>query len=332
MSPNEPKQQPSSSQPPLTIREVAEHAGVSTATVSRVLSGQMVVSQELTERVQSAVKDLQYRPNRTTRRHRKLPSQMIGLIAADIQSPLFHGMIQDITTVLDEANCTLVICDSGNDPQRERVHLNTLRAEGVAGILLASSDSDTEDMRMFLRVGPPVVAVERRLTRVSVDTVRVDNAATTRYAVDQLLAAGRKRIALLDQPALTSVVQERREGYRAALEAAQTSVADEYVQLVRVDETREAVERLLALKPAPDALLIGAARMALDALCVLRERGVGTPQEVALVCFEPLPACFEPYLPIQVIAPPPGETGATATRMLLERIANPRMPARDVVV
>lgn len=325
MSPYQRKPRSSVSQPPLTIREVAQRAGVSTATVSRVLSGQMVVSEELTDRVQSAVQELGYRPNRVTRRNRKLPNQVVGLVAPDLQSPYYNGMIAEMTAVLEEAGYSLVIYDSGNDPQREVIHLNTLRAAGAAGIILATTNSEWDEMSAFLRTGPPLVALDHKLDYGKADCVRVDHAALAQAAVEQLLTGGRQRIALVDEPQRVSAARERREGYTRALEAAQAAQSADWVLPV------EDIRGLLALQPAPDAILAGSLQIALDLLCALGETSLRPAEDVVVGSFEPLPGCLGAYAPVQVFAPPAG-IGRAAAEMLLERIARPRMLARDVVL
>lgn len=326
MSPNQRKPRSSESKAPLTIREVAERAGVSTATVSRVLSGQIVVSEELTDRVQSAVQELGYRPNRITRRNRKLPNQVVGLVVPDLQSPYYSGMVADITTVLEEAGYSLAIYDSGDDPQREVVHLNTLRAAGAAGILLATTNSEWEEMGAFLRTGPPLVALDHRLDYGKADSVRLNHAALAQAAVEQFLAGGRQRIALVDTPERVSAARERREGYTRALEAAGAAQSADWV--VPAGRIRD----LISLQPAPDAILAGSLRIAMDVLCALGETSLRLPEDVVVGSFEALPGCLGAYAPVQVFASPATGIGKVAAEMLLERIARPRMPARDVII
>lgn len=326
MSPYQRKPRSSVSQPPLTIREVAQHAGVSTATVSRVLSGQMVVSEELTDRVQSAVQELGYRPNRITRRNRKLPNQVVGLVVPDLQSPYYNGMVPEITAVLEEAGYSLAIYDAGNDPQREVIHLNTLRAAGAAGIILATTNSEWDEMSAFLRTGPPLVALDHKFDYGKADSVRVDHAALAQSAVEQLLAGGRQRIALVDEPQRVSAARERREGYTRALEAAQAAQSADWVVPV------EGIHGLLALQPAPDAILAGSLRIALDVLCALGETSLRLTEDVVVGSFEPLPGCLGAYTPVQVFTPAAAGIGRAAAEMLLERIARPRMIVRDSVL
>lgn len=331
MSPS-PRRRKSTGPAPLTIREVAERAGVSTATVSRVLSGQMVVSEELSKRVHDAVEDLQYRPNRVSRRRRKLPTEMIGLVVSDLRRPLYAGMLRGVTEVVEKAGYTLLICDSGNDPQRELNHMNLMRVEGVAGVLLASAGINEEEMRQFQRSGPPVVSLDRPQAHPRADMVRVDSTAAARRVVEDLLAQGRRQFAVLETPQTDNAAPERLAGAVSALEAAGQALPEEARFHAPDDEAAAVVERLLALQPAPDALLVGSANAALQVCGALRERGIALPEQMAIVAFEPLPGALAALLPIGVMARPAEELGAAAARLLLERIDNPRMPARDQVL
>jgi DNA-binding LacI/PurR family transcriptional regulator len=166
--------QPTKAKAP-TIHQVAERAGVSTATVSRVLACADGVSQGLTDRVHEAVAALDYRPNRAARNLRKRVVQIVGLVISDIQNPFFTSVVRGIEKVLEEQGYALLLSNTDEDPKREMLHLATLSAEGVAGIILAPAKSDSEELRRFIRNGPPLVVIDRTVARIPVDTVKVNN-------------------------------------------------------------------------------------------------------------------------------------------------------------
>jgi DNA-binding LacI/PurR family transcriptional regulator len=335
MSPR--KRQVYSSSPaskPPTIREVAEHAGVSTATVSRVLSDQLVVSEDLAKKVRDAVTALEYRPNRTTRGLRKRPVQMVGLIVPDIQNSFFASVIGGIEPVLEASGYNLLLCNSGEDPHREMVFLTTLRAEGVAGIILAPSRGSSDELRQFVRIGPPVVSVETAVERAMADTVRMNTASGVAAAVEHLVAQGRRRIGFIGGPEFSTSTLEARKGYRQALSNSGIPVEE---NLIRTGDSQlsggyRAMRELLDLPQAPTAVLVANSQMVVGAMQAIRERGLSIPEQIALIGFDdPFWAAFlQPSL--TTVAQSGGSLGAEAARLLLERIAQPRLPAREVVL
>src|SRR5262245_52211824 len=123
-----------------TIKQVAEHAGVSTATVSRVLSGGDGVRKELIETVQEVVRLLDYQPNRVARNLRVRATRTVGLIIPDIQNPFFTSVVRGIEDILQEDGYTLLLGNTDDQPEREQIYLSTLHGEGVAGIILVTND------------------------------------------------------------------------------------------------------------------------------------------------------------------------------------------------
>lgn len=317
-----------------TIKEVAERAGVSTATVSRVLSGQQAVRQELIDKVREAVRALDYQPNRAARNLRKRSAQIIGVVISDIQNPFFPGVMRGIEKVLEEAGYTLLLSNSDEDPRRELIHLNTLRAEGVAGIILAPARSDAEPLRQFIRSGMPVVAIDRGVTRASVDTVTVNNISGAASAVAHLVELGHTRIAMISGPDVVTTGAERRRGYLRGMELAGLPAPDEYIRdgQFRQEGGYHAMLDLLDLPEPPTGVLAANNLMSLGALQAIHQRGVRIPGEISLVGFDDMPWTSAINPPLTVVAQPTAEIGATAARLLIERIADPARPARHVIL
>lgn len=324
---------PAAQKPP-TIREVAEKADVSTATVSRVLSGQQVVSDELVERVRDAVTSLEYRPNRTARSLRRRAAQIVGLVVSDVEDPFYTRLARGVEQALEPAQYTFVICGCGNDPDREMMHLSTLRSEGVAGIILAPTRSLSDALRQFTRIGPPTVTIDRVIDRALVDSVKVDNIAAGLALTSYLLQKGHQRIAFIGGLDQVNTCWERKEGYRRALEAAGLAVDDRYVCPAdfRAAGAKQEMLGMLGIDPPPTAVIAGNHLMALGILEAIRESGKKVPDDLAVASFDdPLwAAALNP--PLTVIDLPALEMGETAAQLLLERIDNPRQPVRQVVL
>jgi LacI family transcriptional regulator len=204
----------------VTISEVAARAAVSTATVSRVMAGTARVSDGLRHKVFRAARQLDYRPNRVARNLRVRATRTIGVVIPDILNPFFTSVVRGIEDVLQSEDYTLLLGNSDGQGERERLYLDTLRAEGVAGILFVPSNGQKDAYRSLGRTGIPLVAIDRCPVGLDVDLVTVTNEEGAHSAVSHLLGLGWKRIALISGPAHLNVAQEREQGYARALREA----------------------------------------------------------------------------------------------------------------
>jgi DNA-binding LacI/PurR family transcriptional regulator len=317
-----------------TIHQVAAAAGVSTATVSRVLAAADGVSEELTARVLTAVAALDYRPNRAARNLRKRVVQIVGLVISDIQNPFFTSVVRGIERVLEEEGYTLLLSNSDEDPQREQRHLATLAGEGVAGIVLAPAKGDSEALRRFIRSGPPLVIIDRSVAGISVDTVKVNNEAGAFHAVAHLIAQGHHRIALISGPDQITTAYERRVGYQRALAEAGLELIPAYVQIsdFRQAGGHAAMRRLLDFPQPPTALLTANNLMTLGALQAIHDRKLRIPQDIAIVGFDDMPWAASLQPPLTAVAQPTYDLGVAAAQMLLARIHDPDRAVQQTIL
>ena len=243
----------------VTIKQVAEKAGVSTATISRVLSGRGYVGPEMRQRVLNAVAELDYQPDRAARNLRRRVSQIIGVIISDIQNPFFTSVIRGIESVIEEDNFVILLSNSDEDPHRENIHLNTLEAERVSGIIIAPCSGNSNVLRELVSERMPVVVIDRKIPRLKVDTVTVHNVEAAVEAVQHLACLGHRRIALIGGPERVSTGAERRHGFLQGMRAAGLSIANEYLQVgdFRQESGYQAMKRLIDLQQRPTAVLVG---------------------------------------------------------------------------
>jgi LacI family transcriptional regulator len=314
--------------------DVAARAGVSTATVSRFLRDPERVRPEARERTRRAVKALDYHPSHVARNLRVQATRSVGLIIPDIQNPFFTSIVRGIEDVLRASDYHLVLCNSDDDPEREALYLAKLRAEGAAGIAFVPTNGARGAYRKLLKAGIPLVAIDRWVAGLTVDRVVVANTEGAREAVAHLIALGHRRIGLVGGPDGVNVAQERRRGYHEALKAAGIAAVDE---LVRAADFREAggqaaMAQLLDLKEPPTAVFAANNLMTLGALRAIHSRSLRIPSDIAVVSFDDMSwaASLEPAL--TAVAQPTYELGATAARMLLERVRAPELPPRRVVL
>jgi DNA-binding LacI/PurR family transcriptional regulator len=318
---------------PSTVTEVAARARVSTATVSRALSGDARVSDQLRARVLEAAAALNYRPNRAARSLRVRRSLTVGVVIPDIQNTFFTSIVRGIEHVLEHDGFTFLLGNSDGRPERERLYLDTLRAEGAAGFIVVP----TQDHGAYEEVqaaGLPVVTLDRAAPRLKCDHVAVNNHEGALSAVHHLLALGHRRIAFVGGPPQVSVARERLAGYEQALREAGVPFDRTLVRAGDFQQAggRAATEALLELEPRPDALFVANNLMTLGALEALHERGLRIPGDVALLGFDDMPWATSLQPPLSAVAQPTFELGVCAAQLLLARLRDPDRPFRRVAL
>lgn len=314
-----------------TIYDVAELAGVSPATVSRVFNGTSV-SKEKVAAVRDAAEKLNFTPNRTARTLRRQSSEVIALVIPDIENPYFTEMARGVEDVASEAGYSVVLCNSDAQLEKEATYLRIAIAEHMSGVIIATAEEQS-NLDSILATGRPVVAVDRGTT-YDIDGVVMANRAAGTSATKDLIGAGYRRIAYIGGPEHIDTAAERAAGWRAALSAAQPDLdLDELERFAtfRVDGGRAAMEELLALPEPPDAVVAGNNLIGVGAIQVLTEHGL-TPPAVGVAVIGSLPFTTLSPTAVTVVRLPARHMGVTAARMLLERIGGDTQPARTVVL
>lgn len=313
------------------IKDVAAAAGVSTATVSRVLSDHPHVRAHLRDRVLAAVAELEYRPNLLARSLRARQTNTIGLILPDIRNPFFASISRAVEDIAYEHGMTVILCNTDENPEREALYLEVMRAEQVSGVILSSTQRIARLADLNLDV--PLVLVDRAFKNSDVDAVLLDNMSAAAELTTHLLERGYRRIAALIGDTNTTG-RERQRGYEAALREYGLAPLQSLIKIVRprIDTGCAAAIELLEAAQPPDAILAGNSLLTAGVLQAIRKRNLRIPQDVAVVGFdEPLWASLvEPA--ITTMAQPTDDIGKTATELLLQRIAEPQRPARKVIL
>jgi LacI family fructose operon transcriptional repressor len=314
-----------------SIKDVAEAAGVSTATVSRVLSNKPHVSDELRQRVLQAVERLDYRPNLIARSLRTRQSDTIGLVVADIRNPYFTAVSRAVEDMAYEQGISVYLCNTDEDPQKEALYLQVLRKENVAGIIFSPTRKGAQDLSGF---NIPTVAIDRPVRSAQVDSVLIDNFEAAYKLTEHLIENGYRRIGALFGAA-SSTGRERRRGFERALNDHGLQIpSPDLVNFVqpKVGSGRETALEMLSASPAPQALFTSNSLLTAGALMATREKGLRIPEDIGLVGFDDTTwsALVEPG--ITVISQPTDDIGRTATELLLQRISDPQRAAREVIL
>lgn len=319
---------------PVTIRQVAELAGVSVATVSRALSGSNLVSSELVERVNNAARELNYKPNLIARSFRTQQTRMIGLVISDIENPFFPSVVRGVESVIRNSNYSLLLMNSDEDEKLEWENLRSLRAEGVAGLILAPTARDSKKYEELLESGVKLVMIDRIPGNLKIDRVTVNNFEGVRTAVDHLYTQGHKKIGFISGLSRISTAYERQLGYEQGMQFHGLPVEPGWVQQgnFRREGGYHAMMNLLQLDNRPTAVIAANNLMTLGALQAIYEAGIQVPSEMAVVGFDDMPWASSLNPPLTAIAQPGQEMGRIAAQLLLERIADHNRPYRHTML
>ena len=317
-----------------TIKDVAARANVSTATVSRVLAGLDGVRPDLQDRVHLAVRELGYYPNRVARNLRVRTTRLIGLVISDIQNPFFTSVVRGIEDVLQRSDYTLLLGNTDEKLEREQLYLTTLRAEGVAGIILAPTGKRVDNYSHLLPTQLPVVTIDRIPAGLSADSVIVNNQAGARAAVAHLVGLGHHRIGCISGPPNLSTAEERRDGYEQALREYQLPIDNALIHYAdfRQSGGYVAMQALLELDERPSAVFVANNLMTLGALQALHERDLQIPSDVAIVGFDDMSWATSLQPPLTAVAQPTYQLGTTAAQLLLARLNEPHRPVQHIVL
>jgi LacI family transcriptional regulator len=313
-----------------TLADVAEQAGVSLKTASRALNGEYGVAPATLEKVLAAARSLGFRPNLLARSLASgRTSAAIGLIISDVADPFFGDLIGSVELALRARDLQLVIASHHDDAERQLKIVRALVERRVDALLLTPAPGDASYLRDDIDHGLVVIALDRPVEGVEVDTVVVENRSGSAEAVRELIAAGHRRIAALANDSRLWTMQERIAGYRLAL--AEAGIAEDPALMVLAGADGRATERrigaMLAAPDPPTAIFAAHNATGREAIRAMRAAGV----ELPLVSFD---ESSDPDLlitPPLVIQSDPRRLGWVAAEMALERLDGLREPARLVI-
>lgn len=317
----------------VSIKDVAKVAGVSTATVSRVLADKPHVRGEVRDRVMAVVEELAYSPNRIARNLRSRQSNVIGLIVSDIENPFFQQVSRAVEDAAHEQGYSVLLCNNDENPEKEKRYLGLLRDENVAGVILSPTRQTADNFRETSELNIPMVVIDRRVSNVEVDNILIDNVQSAHTIVTHLIEHGYRRISGIFGIGSTTG-RERREGFVRALNDNHITLSPERVKFTnpREDDGFHTTMKLLELSHPPDAIFTSNSLLAAGVLRALRENKTAIPEEIAFASFDETTWAELVVPSITVIEQPTYEIGRTATELLLKRIQDPTRSHREVIL
>jgi LacI family transcriptional regulator len=308
----------------ITLKQVAEAAGVSLATASYSLSNGGSVGLQTRERVKAVAQRLGYRPNLFAKAMRTGRSGTIGLVLPDLTNPFFPQLAQSVMVAARDAGHDVLLIDTLGSKQAECQSIESLVRRGVEGLVWFPID-DTMPAELSLNAVPTVV-VDRSLE--GLDCVVADFESGGRMAAELVLAAGHRRIGIVAGPKAVLSARQRAEGARKALQATRSLVWE--VEAAFSADLDDQVADHLARRDVT-ALVAASDLVAMGLMKELRRLGLRVPQDVSVVGFDNIPWSEWCNPPLTTIDIPVSEMGAEAVHLLLRRLAAPDEPRRRVV-
>jgi LacI family transcriptional regulator len=306
-----------------TIKDVAREAGVSVATVSKILNYQDYSKAETREKVMATIKRLNYQPNHAAQSMVNKKTGMIALIIPDVRNPFFTEVARGVEDAANKHNYRVMLCNTDEDPLKQQNYLRALQGRIVDGFIIAVASDDSRQLKKINRVELPFVFIDRECRNYRTDAVIVDNRDGAFKAVRHLLCNGRRRVGFISGKRDTQTGRERLRGYQEALTEAEIPLCQALIKDGKFtgEGGYQAANALLSSGDRPDALFVANNAMTVGVIRALTEAGVRIPEEMALVCFDDADWAefFTPAL--TVIRQPTYTMGSLAGEILFQRIS-----------
>lgn len=317
-----------------TIREVADKAGVSPTTVSHVVNKTRFVSEDVRGRVLDAMHALNYRPNALARSLRRGETHSLGLILPDSANPFFAEVGHVIESVAFERGYSVILCNTENNLEKENLYTEVLENNQVDGLIFVASGGNHEAISQIVDNGLPLVAVDRDMGTLEVDTVTTDHYHGGLTATRHLVELGHTVIGCITGPSNLSPSAARVTGFRAALEQAGLDCPDS--RIVRGDfhpsSGYAAAMHLLKANPRPTAIFACNDMMSIGVIRAAAELGLRVPADLSIVGFDNIELASYTTPPLTTVHQPKLEIGRLAVEQVLERMQIPALAPRHTVL
>jgi LacI family transcriptional regulator len=322
----------------VTIRDVARTAGVSVTTVSNALNGRAgAMSEQTLSRVHATIRTLSYRPSSIARGLVRQRSLTVGLMIAEITTPLFLQSLNVIEPLARAAGYNVLMC-SVRDLDDERRALNLLLQNRVDGIMFFSTTEvrDGAHLNDLESSGPPCVVINRATHHEGFDQINWDYTGGAMAAVDHLAQLGHLAIAHMQGPLSRAATRDRLAGYRQALQNHGLIYRSDYVQpgdhTSSPDTWKQSVLTLLSLSPRPTAIVASDDCVAAHVIKVARRAGLRIPQDLSVIGFDDQPVASSVDPALTTVCAPVLQAGEIGLGLLLKKMKNSQEPCQHVLL
>lgn len=320
---------------PVSSKEIAAHAGVSQATVSRVINCQPNVREETRQRVLKVIEEMGYIPDAAARSLVTQRTTMIGLVISDIVNPFYPELVERVEKLARDSGYAVLLCNTQRDSSKDDTYARFLVEQRAAGVLLASVAPRSPAPQRFSQAEIPFVFVNRYLKDLSVPSVLSDNTGGAFKMTKYLIGLGHSRIAFVRGLPDTTTSQDRESGYRQCLTVHGLEIQEQLLAQGHYTRqgAREAAARLLQLPARPTAIFCANDYMAFGALDAASDLGFRVPEDVSIVGFDNIELSSLKAISLTTVEQPIAEMARRAMEILLDLIesdASPQEPWVEV--
>lgn len=308
-----------------SIKDVAKEAGVSIATVSRVLNDIDVVNEDTKKKVLDAIKELGYRPNIVARSLKTQRTKTIGILIPDISSQFYPEIVRGAEDVANIYDYNVILCNSDFDVEKEKEYLRVLKEKMVDGVIYMSSSFNEEILELINELDLNTVLVESKDKEDRLPSVTIDNVSATYEATKYLIGKGLKNLGFIGVKGDTmNAWGERFVGFEKAINEAGLELDSELVHFdsLKVKSGYEAAEKFINSKKKFDGIICASDEIAMGVINGLRDNGITVPRDVSVIGFNNNYAASIFYPKITTISQPSYDMGSVAMRMLIKLLAN----------
>lgn len=319
----------------ITMDEVAKRAGVSKTTVSRIINGNYAhVNQATKQRVMKVVEELNYRPNALAKSLKQMKTNVIGIVLSNLQNPFWAHVLEGVEDTCRDHGYNLMICNSNDKSELEVEHIEGLRLKQVDGIIVNPTMKNKEMFYSLVDKDFPIIAINRKIEDVPIDTVVVDNVKGAYLAVDHLIKKGMRSIAIMVYPPEgISPRIERITGYKLALENNGIKVNENLIRIMEEKKglAKEEVKKLLSQNDHPDAIFSTNNMMSLEILEGIKELGMSVPEDVKMVGYDETVWSQHLNPPLTTVSQPSYQLGEIAAKRLIDSLNNKQREESQVI-
>lgn len=323
----------------VSLKDVAKHLGVSTALVSYVINGkekEARVSEKMVKKIREAVAKLNYQPNQIAKSLKSGKTNTIGLIVADISNPFFSNIARIIEDEARKKGYVVIIGSSDESAEKSLDLLNVFQNRQVDAFIIAPAENTEKQISTLQKTGLPVVLIDRYFPSVDVDSVHIDNFQAAFNAVEHLINNGRKKIGMMSYDTQLPHIQERKNGYKAALKAHGIRFKKEFVKEASYQniekDVAEKIKELLFPELKVDAFFFATNTLAVESLKKINQSGIKVPDDLAIIAFDESDAFDFFYCPLSYVNQSLQDMGKGAVELVIERLKDNTKKHRHVII
>ncbi|GAB3998267.1 LacI family DNA-binding transcriptional regulator [Spirosoma daeguense] len=323
----------------VSIKDIAQQAGVSTALVSYVLNGkekESRVGQEIAIKIRQIAKELNYQPSYLAKSLRSGKTQTIGLIIADISNPFFANIARIVEDEAKKNGYTVIIGSSDETADKSWDLINVFLNRQVDGFIIVSAESSDEQVNYLNEKNVPFVLLDRHFPEIPTDFVSLNNYKAALDAGLHLVENGYRSIGLIGYKSGLFHMKERIRGYRTALQQNGIAFRPEWLSEVGFDnleqEVKAGIDDMLASDSPIDALIFATYRLAISGLKYINALGLKVPENLAIVSFGQAEAFDLYYCPITYLQQPMDDLGNMAVSVLVNKLKHPQEPQKHILM